>query len=161
MAERGMIYFLIPLALLLGLMAMSCSAQHRQEPRQVEGRLAPCPKRPNCVCSEDQGQPFWIQPLLFKGEPEASWAKLRQAVLGMGGRIEGEDGFYLWATFRSKLFRFVDDVQFRMDLSNQIIHVRSASRTGYSDFGVNRKRVEAIRSVFSKGFGQKSVQSGK
>jgi len=60
-----------------------------------------------------------------------------------------EEGSYLHAETRSFLFRFVDDVEFMMDTDSRVIHVRSASRTGYSDLGVNRRRVERLRRAFN------------
>ena len=57
---------------------------------------------------------------------------------------------YLHAEFRSSVFRFVDDVEFLIDPKERAIHFRSASRVGYSDFGVNRRRMEQIE----KGFGE-------
>jgi uncharacterized protein (DUF1499 family) len=66
----------------------------------------------------------------------------------MGGKIITDDGGYLHATFTSRIFRFVDDLELRLDGENGIIHLRSASRTGYSDFGVNRKRAEQFQALF-------------
>ncbi len=68
-----------------------------------------------------------------------------------GSRITEEKPGYLHAEFRSALFGFVDDVEFRMDEAHGRIDVRSASRTGYYDFGVNRRRVEEIRKRFARG----------
>ena len=68
----------------------------------------------------------------------------------MGGQIEQDTGAYLWAAFRSKGYRFVDDLECRMDIDSKVIHVRSASRVGHSDLGVNRKRVEALRSKMAQ-----------
>jgi uncharacterized protein (DUF1499 family) len=68
----------------------------------------------------------------------------------MGGKIQEEHDGYLWTTFTSRLFRFVDDVEFRMVSTDGIIHVRSASRVGYSDLGVNRRRVEKLRTLFNQ-----------
>lgn len=64
-------------------------------------------------------------------------------------RIRRDEAAYLHAEFRSLIFRFVDDVEFLLDADAGVIHVRSASRLGYSDLGVNRRRVEAIRQAFS------------
>jgi len=75
----------------------------------------------------------------------------------MGGKIQEEHDGYLWATFTSRVFRFVDDVEFRMVPSDGIIHVRSGSRVGYSDLGVNRKRVEKLRA----GFDQRDKEPGR
>jgi uncharacterized protein (DUF1499 family) len=115
----------------------------------VNGRLSPCPKSPNCVSSEERRKSSFIEPFACKENPADSWILLKQIILDMGGRIEKESDQYLWSTFRTSFFRFVDDVEFRMDAGNRVIHVRSASRLGYSDFGVNRKRVEAIRSQYN------------
>jgi uncharacterized protein (DUF1499 family) len=68
----------------------------------------------------------------------------------MGGKIQEEHEGYLWATFTSKVFRFVDDVEFRMVSADGIVHVRSGSRVGYSDLGVNRRRVEKLRTLFNR-----------
>jgi uncharacterized protein (DUF1499 family) len=54
----------------------------------------------------------------------------------------------LWATFTSKVFRFVDDVELRLDPQNNCIQVRSASRIGYSDLGVNRQRIDKLRALY-------------
>jgi uncharacterized protein (DUF1499 family) len=67
-----------------------------------------------------------------------------------GARITDSAGPYLHAEFRSRLWGFVDDVEFRVDAAARVIHVRSASRQGYSDLGVNRKRVEALRKAFDR-----------
>ena len=74
----------------------------------------------------------------------------------MGGSIQAEKADYLAATFTSSIFRFVDDLEIRIDTGQKMIHVRSASRIGHGDGGVNRKRVEHLEnqfwgSVFSKG----------
>ena len=63
----------------------------------------------------------------------------------MGGTIEKQEADFAWATFQSKLFKFTDDVELRKDVTEGVIQIRSGSRSGKSDFGVNRKRVEALR----------------
>jgi uncharacterized protein (DUF1499 family) len=77
-------------------------------------------------------------------------ARLKQVLLNEPRTsIVKEEGDYLHAEARSFLFRFVDDVEFLLDADQQVIHVRSASRIGYSDLGVNRRRIERIRSAFN------------
>ena len=66
----------------------------------------------------------------------------------MGGRIEAESDHYLAATFSSAIFGFVDDLEIRVDSSERVIHIRSASRVGHSDMGVNRKRTELLRKLY-------------
>lgn len=111
----------------------------------VDGHLAACPKSPNCVSSEDLLRESHVAPIEFAGPASGAWQDLQEKILEMGGRIEKVDGFYLHAVFRSRLFRFIDDVSCRLDSEHSCIHIRSASRVGYSDFGVNRKRVEELR----------------
>lgn len=141
---------LIPLLNVLAMLTVSCAYQGKGPAGLTDGKLAPCPGSPNCVSSEEASEPSRIEPLIFTGNPEAAWDCLKRAVLGMGGTIGRDEDDYLWATFKTSLFRFVDDVEFRMDAPNTVIHVRSASRIGYSDFGVNRKRVETLRRRFSE-----------
>jgi uncharacterized protein (DUF1499 family) len=115
----------------------------------VNGRLRPCPATPNCVCSEDPNLPSGIMPLAFADAPAAAWNKLKNAVQAAGGKIQTERDGYLHVTFTSRLFRFVDDVEFRLISADGHIHMRSASQVGRSDFGVNRKRLERLRALFN------------
>jgi uncharacterized protein (DUF1499 family) len=108
------------------------------------GRLAPCKRSPNCVSS--QANPVdlehYVAPL------HGSMAEVRKAVEAFPRTtiIEARND-YLYAEFRTRLLRYVDDVEFYFD--GQVIHVRSCSRLGRRDFGVNRKRVEQLRSLIS------------
>lgn len=107
----------------------------------VGGHLAPPSSAPNCVSSEVDVQPEKkIAPL--NGSLEA----IKAAITATGGTITSETKSYVSATYMSNIFKFVDDVEIRHDKEN-IWHIRSASRVGYSDRGVNRKRVEAIRAA--------------
>ena len=113
--------------------------------------LAPCPDSPNCVSSlaPDSDREHYIAPFSFSGDPAAAWQRLRTAVLAEKRvTIVQERKGYLHAEMRSLIFRFVDDVEFSLAADADLINVRSASRMGYSDFGVNRKRVERIRAAF-------------
>lgn len=110
------------------------------------GRLAACPSTPNCVCSYDQDAAHTIAPLTYTSSASAAFAALKQAIQSMErAAIITESGDYIYAEFTSKLMGYVDDVEFYADPSNNVIHVRSASRLGKSDLGVNRKRVELVR----------------
>ena len=118
-----------------------------------DGRLAPPKRTPNCVSS--QADPadaeHYIVPIAFKGDASAAMAAARKAVEGMpGATVIREEGPYLYAEFRTKLMRFVDDVEFYFDGKAGLLHVRSASRLGRRDFGVNRARVEALRARIEK-----------
>lgn len=107
-----------------------------------DGKLAACPGTPNCVNSQSDGDKEKIEPL-----PAVSMAEIKGVVEGMERTtiIEQTDN-YLYAEFKSKLMGYVDDVEFYRDSGANVVHVRSASRLGKSDLGVNRKRVEEIRS---------------
>jgi uncharacterized protein (DUF1499 family) len=120
-----------------------------------DGRLPACPGKPNCVCSQDDRPRHRIEPLRFEGEADQAWARLRQVVAGLPRtRIVSDTDTYLHAECKSLIFRFTDDVEFLLDRDGRLIHVRSASRAGRSDFGVNRRRVEAVRAAFLAGAGK-------
>ncbi|MBN9691721.1 MAG: DUF1499 domain-containing protein [Verrucomicrobia bacterium] len=116
----------------------------------VDGRLAPCGEKPNCVCSQDDRPEHFIEPLTFTNAPSEAWARLVSVVLNQPRTtLVQETPEYLRVEFRSRLFRFVDDVEFLLQPTNRTIEVRSASRVGHSDLGVNRARVERIRTAFA------------
>ena len=143
--------YVIAAAVALGLglfVYLSIDSRRARETGLLNGKLRPCPGTPNCVVSEDSGKDSYIEPLTFSGEPGAAWEHAKEALTGLGGRIEKDTGDYLWATFRSRIWRFVDDTELRLDAADKVIHVRSASRVGRGDLGVNRKRVERLRNLF-------------
>ncbi len=108
--------------------------------------LAPCPKSPNCVSSQATEAGHAIEPLQVTGDPVVAWTTLKGVLESMDRmQIVEESDTVLRAEATSRLFRFVDDLEFILDAETPTIHVRSASRVGYSDMGANRKRVEAIR----------------
>jgi len=114
-----------------------------------DGRLAPCKPTPNCVSSQvdaDKDVEHYIAPIRIEGTARDAWAALR-SVLRSAPRVrlvtDGQD--YMYAEYTSRIMGFVDDVEFLLDERARVIHVRSASRLGASDFGVNRARVESIR----------------
>jgi uncharacterized protein (DUF1499 family) len=106
-----------------------------------DGKLTPCPGTPNCVNSQSDKPQSKIEPL-----PPVSIAELKKVIESMERtKIIEETNNYLYAEFKSKLMGYVDDVEFYLDEGANVIHVRSASRLGKSDLGVNRQRVEEIR----------------
>jgi uncharacterized protein (DUF1499 family) len=116
-----------------------------------DGKLAPCPNSPNCVCSQapTSDKEHSIEPISFSSTPEAAMGQLKSVVQAMErAEIINETSDYLYAEFTSALMGYVDDVEFYLDRNANAIQVRSASRLGKSDLGVNRKRVEEIRSKF-------------
>ncbi|WP_026940801.1 DUF1499 domain-containing protein [Hellea balneolensis] len=130
----GAIGVIIVVFFLLGLKSQKGKAKGL-----VDGHLAAPGSAPNCVSSEVDVQPEKkVAPL--NGTLDA----IKAAIIETGGTITSETPNYVSATYMSSIFKFVDDVEIRHDKEN-IWHIRSASRVGYSDRGVNRKRVEAIR----------------
>ena len=116
----------------------------------VEGRLTQCPDTPNCVCSEFVPDAVhYIEPLVISaGDAAQILVRLKSIIREMGGSIQAEKTDYLAATFTSSIFRFVDDLEIRIDTGQKMIHLRSASRVGRGDGGVNRDRVESLKNLF-------------
>ncbi|MEE9356692.1 MAG: DUF1499 domain-containing protein [Methylococcaceae bacterium] len=109
-------------------------------------QLPPCPASPNCVSSQADEGSHRVDPFKLAVPFNEAWQTLRATLKEIERTsITGQTENYLHAEVTSLIFRFVDDFEFLMDESKQVIHVRSASRTGHSDFGVNRKRVENLR----------------
>jgi uncharacterized protein (DUF1499 family) len=149
---KRMIYWFLGIALIpiFWLAVQSVVSRTQPELGVVDGRLRPCPGTPNCVNSEDRGKPWYIEPLSFKSPAEESWKKITGVIQEMGGKIEIDKNGYIRATFMTPVFRFVDDVELRMDENNAVIQVRSASRVGRSDMGLNRRRVDMLRAKSSQ-----------
>ncbi len=120
-------------------------------PQLVDGKLRPCPGTPNCVSSESDDMIHRIQPLPFDGSAAEAMARLKKVVVERGGTLQTEAPDYIWSTFTVPVFGFVDDVEFRPSPEAKVIHVRSSSRLGFSDLGVNRARIEELRKAFIKG----------
>lgn len=118
-----------------------------------DGRLKPPSRTPNSVTSQAQLYPDAVQrdyaaidPLPLRGDGPASMEKLRTIIAGLpGATIVDSKPDYLYAQFMTPGLRFIDDTELWFSPGERLIHVRSASRIGRKDFGVNRKRVEAIR----------------
>jgi len=137
--------------LMIALMTLTGCQKTVAETTGLEGgRLRPCPDRPNCVCTQDTDERHRIEPIRFEGPREEARERLL-AVIGQMDRatLVRAVADYIHVEFRSAVFRFVDDVEFLIDETARLIHFRSASRAGYYDFKVNRKRMEDIRRRFA------------
>jgi uncharacterized protein (DUF1499 family) len=109
-----------------------------------DGQLTPCPNTPNCVCSSNSDQEHGIAEISFSGRMDNAMEALKQVInRSERTQIVVQSHDYLHVEFTSKLMGFVDDVEFYIQQGR--IQVRSASRLGKSDLGVNRARIEAIR----------------
>jgi uncharacterized protein (DUF1499 family) len=117
----------------------------------VDGRLADCPPSPNCVSTQAADPGHRMEPIPLTEAPDATMRQIEELIAAMPRtKIVTRRDDYLHAEFRSAIFRFVDDVEFLIDPQQQLIHFRSASRAGYSDFGVNRRRMEQIRTALTE-----------
>ena len=113
---------------------------------EIVSRLKPCPATPNCVLSTATDETHRVAPFPFTGQASDALARVKSAALSFPrARVAEEAPGYVRLTFKSAVFGFVDDVELELDETAKVVHVRSASRVGRGDFGVNRKRVEAIR----------------
>lgn len=115
-------------------------------------RLEPCPASPNCVSSESTLPRQSVDPFLFTdADPDQAVQALRRALAEFDlGVITSDDGVHLKVEFKTRFFRFVDDLDFLIDPDLKIIKVRSAARIGFYDFGKNRRRLEQIRAAFNR-----------
>ncbi len=115
------------------------------------GKLAPCPSTPNCVNSQSQDSEHKIEPLTYNSSAAQAIADLKTVIQSLPKtKIVAETDNYIYAEFTTKLMGFVDDVEFYVDDAAKTIHVRSASRLGQSDLGVNRKRIETLRAKLNE-----------
>jgi len=116
----------------------------------VEAKLTKCPDKPNCICTEFEADAsHYIDPIVFtQGNGAEILSRIKNSVRKMGGSIQAEADNYLAFTFSSSIFRFVDDLEIRIDTDQNMIHIRSASRVGRSDRGVNKKRIEQLKKLF-------------
>lgn len=126
--------------------------QGPQNPPQPSVRLPACPDRPNCVITQAEGavrDGQYIEPLPFTGEASHAMRRLAVALAAQPGcTVVEKDGLTLRAECRSKVFGFIDDVVCTADPEASVVHLRSAARTGWWDFGVNRERAEQLRRKF-------------
>jgi len=140
----------IGLMVLVGVFMTGCAGSPPFHLGLKNGRFAPCPDRDNCVSSQSRDEKHRVAPLAYNESRESALKHLKEVVQSMKRtRIVDESNDYLRVEFTSAVMGFVDDVEFYFP-HEPIIHIKSASRIGYSDFGVNRKRVEKIRELFLK-----------
>lgn len=144
----------IPIVLVNLIMLVGCSGS-MPDLGIHHDQLRPCPNTPNCVNSQATDEKHFIQPIHFTGTQQEAQVRLLQILTSeKRTKILTVQENYIRAEFTSAIFRFVDDVEFyfpEKEAEVKIIHVRSASRVGYSDLGANRKRIERIRDIFSLG----------
>ena len=116
------------------------------------GQLSICPDKPNCISSEYPGDTeHYISPIPFSPEQyNGVMTAIKVSIQGHGGQIQYLKQDYLASTFSSNLFGFIDDFEARIDHKQNQIHIRSAARVGYSDFGVNQKRAITLKTAIER-----------
>ncbi|MFM7450727.1 MAG: DUF1499 domain-containing protein [Leptolyngbyaceae cyanobacterium] len=116
-----------------------------------DGQLQPCPSTPNCVSSQSKDNGHGIAPFTFRSSASEAFEQLKSVIQFLPrAEIITANSHYLYAEFTTEFMGFVDDVECYLDEAANEIQVRSASRLGESDLGVNRKRVEQIRTLLKE-----------
>ncbi len=130
----------------LVLFALTACTSNQVTTGLVDNRFAACPNSPNCVSSDATDGAHRVEPFRLKAVPKAAWHGLQNVVAAQARiRLVEVNDSYLHVEVRSAVMQFVDDTEFNLRADEGIIAVRSAARTGHSDGGVNRDRVERIR----------------
>jgi uncharacterized protein (DUF1499 family) len=114
------------------------------------GEFRSCPDKPNCISSKNSNVQNYIEPIYYKGSLNSAKIDLLLAIKSFdSARVKKELDQFIHVEFTSNIFKFIDDVEFYL-IEPGVIHFRSASRIGYSDLGVNRKRMNRILLAFNK-----------
>ena len=131
--------------LMMALILTSTACASVENIGMTEGKLAPCPDSPNCVSTQSEEKGHAMKPLPYLQTREASREKILSILKGMKRtEIVKLTESYIHAECRTALWRFIDDVEFFLDETARVVHFRSASRVGYYDFGLNRRRMKRI-----------------
>ncbi|QLE55727.1 DUF1499 domain-containing protein [Nostoc sp. TCL26-01] len=108
--------------------------------------LSACPPSPNCVVSQDADPKHAIDAIAYHvNRDKAREVLLKVLTVVPRTEVVEQTDNYIHALSKSRIFKFVDDVEFYLPTNESVIHIRSASRVGDSDLGVNRRRMEQIR----------------
>ena len=148
---RGSVGFVrVGFILVFAVTLIACAGTPPERLRDTAAGLLACPESPNCVSSDAQPGEHFVEPIRFQGNSAAAWAAAQIAVKAMPRtRIVRLEPDFLHAESRSAIMGFVDDLELELRASDKTIAVRSASRVGWSDMGVNRRRVQALRAAMS------------
>ncbi len=137
--------FMKKICFLFFIFVTGCSGERPKDLGTPRTSLSPCSENPNCVSSKSIDKEHRVAPL------KSTIPDIRRVLLNMDRvTIITQNENYLYAEFTSAMMRFVDDVEFLYDPGQQVVQIRSASRLGKSDLGVNRKRIEFIRSALKQ-----------
>ena len=116
----------------------------------IDGKFHPCPKSPNCVSTQSTDKKHRMKPIQYSSTVDEAKEKIKNLIKSFKRtKLITETENYLHFEFRTATFKFVDDVEFYLDVKEKLIHFRSAARLGWSDMGVNRKRMRKIRELYN------------
>lgn len=132
--------------IILAVAVIGCAGSQMVNDMKLHDPLAACPDSPNCVSSDSQDNRHAVNPMQLADNSDTEWAAV-QAMVGRLPRVRivTASELYLHATLKSRLFGFIDDLELKLNPQTRIVSIRSASRSGNYDFGVNRRRVESLR----------------
>lgn len=139
---------MVPLLVIVAFVVMSVTSRWPKTLGVRNGRLASCPDSPNCVSTQADREYQRMASIPLRTDAMQALKRIVSAMPRT--QIVTADDNYLHVEFTSALFRFVDDVEFFLDHEQRVIHFRSASRAGHSDFDVNRKRMQSIIAAFQR-----------
>jgi len=126
------------------LLLSACAGDRPTNLGVINGNLAACPDSPNCVSSQASDERHRIEPFATGDDPEAAFTRLVEIIRSRSdATVIDSTGTYLRVELRTTLF--TDDAEFLLDRESRLVELRSASRLGYSDLGLNRRRIEEIR----------------
>jgi uncharacterized protein (DUF1499 family) len=132
------------------LVMSACAGERPANLGVTNGTLTACPGSPNCVSSQAGDERHRIEPFATGGDPDATFARLTEIIRRRpDATVIDSIGNYLRVELHTTFF--VDDAEFLLDREHRLIHLRSASRVGYSDLGLNRRRIDEIRNQLSRG----------
>lgn len=144
---------LIIIAAVIIVPALLIAFQNMKTPTHLghkDGKLAPMPSKPNAVSSQSLQDDKKVQTLPFKGDASQTLAALTKVLATMANNeVKVSDGNYIYSVFTTAKMKYHDDVELLLDEDQQVVHFRSQSRAGYSDMGVNRKRYNKFRTLYS------------
>jgi len=145
MRIMGTLVGILVVSIVVYFFVLAYVSKSKISPGLVSGQLTACSVKPNCVCSEsNEASSHFIEPIAIIPD-DTLMPRIKALLDEMGTQTILETESYLAVTFTSGFFKFVDDFELRIDQANNLLHVRSASRVGHSDMGVNRKRVEMFK----------------
>jgi uncharacterized protein (DUF1499 family) len=137
---------ILAVCLVLFFPATSCGGKRPASRGTSGAQLAPCPPSPNCVSSDASDSAHHVAPLALSASPERFWLVLQEEIARLPRTtVVEQTRSYLHAECASALFGFIDDLEVELRPSVDVVAIRSASRVGHSDLGVNRRRVEQLR----------------